>query len=605
MLKRIETSQPGRWLKPIRSALIAAGGPIQGSIEVDTPCEHSASVILNMRRRRVTCFLRTAFRTMELEGSEKGRIELPIEWGMAAISNPPRHAVVVASQRALLLVDLRKSTAELLFDEPVFERVAISADGRWAVTSSVPPHWDYLEHEWNGPRVLRLFDLRKKRCVRTWQAHEGRINDLALSGDGRFLVTGSYDRTAGLFDLVSGTQLGTWRSGSRLHAVAITPGAERFAYGSDGAVVTIRRRDGKLVGRFSRCRPEFGCLSLSRDGRTAVSANQGWITVLDVGRSRRTQTFPSVQPDLMSLAIDPTARYAITGELGRRLVLWDLTRAPEPNGSQSSINGIWAGDNTAIVASEGIQEWCLSTGGCREVFPPGSYQVACAPLAGVWAMSKWSVGRGGRIRIGRWGKKLKGGTLWQGNDLITSLSISNNGERLAAVGRKRCFVLNVADRETLWEGAGTWLRPFSPFLSPSGRHLALPSINGFLDVVDLETKATSRSSLPHSGTYARFFLPGSGRVVLRQGFETALLDWKANTVAPLLSGGPLCVGADGKWILTETNLRKLTLWMLPEVTHVSTYTLDAPVSEAALSADGHFVVAGDGSGGVHILERKD
>jgi hypothetical protein len=63
---------------------------------------------------------------------------------------------------------------------------------------------------------------------------------------------------------------------------------------------------------------------------------------------------------------------------------------------------------------------------------------------------------------------------------------------------------------------------------------------------------------------------------------------------------PSSVTDDARWIVTEVNSRKLTLWALPEARRVSTFTLDVPVLDTALSPDGRFLVAGDQAGGVHM-----
>jgi WD40 domain-containing protein len=236
IVSSVSQSVEGCWLKPIRTALIAARGPIDKISDVGAPLQHGKSLIWSQDRRTLTFFSCSSIRTWNLvTGREIRRIELPIEWGLAAIANPPRRAVVTMAQRQLLLVNLKTAAAETIFDGGVIEMVAISADGAWAVATSVPPDWDYLAHDGDGPRTLRLFDLRRRQCVRTWQAHGARIDDLALNADGRFLATVSRDRTARLFDLRNGRTLCKWRGRYELAAVAITPSGNASPMSQGGA----------------------------------------------------------------------------------------------------------------------------------------------------------------------------------------------------------------------------------------------------------------------------------------------------------------------------------------------------------------------------------
>jgi WD40 repeat protein len=76
-------------------------------------------------------------------------------------------------------------------DGPV-RAVAISADNRWLVTGS----WD---------KTARLWDLSAKDPAANpvmLRGHNGSVKAVAISADNRWLVTGSWDKTARLWDLV-------------------------------------------------------------------------------------------------------------------------------------------------------------------------------------------------------------------------------------------------------------------------------------------------------------------------------------------------------------------------------------------------------------------
>jgi WD40 repeat protein len=164
-------------------------------------------------------------------------------------------------------------------------------------------------------------------------------------------------------------------------------------------------------------------------------------------------------------------------------------------------------------------------------------------------------------------------------------------------------VLNLADHSTVWQQAKLGLGA-RPFLSPSGRYLLLCSLLGHLEIVDLDTQEVIRRSLPQPNTGKVIFTQEDDFVLFEQGDNTALLNWRTNSLRALFHGSPSSVSDDGRWMVTESNGRKLTLWMLPEERRMATFTLDAPILHTALSPDGRFLIAGDQSGNVHILERR-
>ena len=72
--------------------------------------------------------------------------------------------------------------------------LAISPDGRWLVTGG------QKEYVTGGDdRTARLWDLKSKNPAtgsRVLKGHTDSISSIAISHDGRWLVTGSYDNTA-------------------------------------------------------------------------------------------------------------------------------------------------------------------------------------------------------------------------------------------------------------------------------------------------------------------------------------------------------------------------------------------------------------------------
>lgn len=48
---------------------------------------------------------------------------------------------------------------------------------------------------------VRLWDLRTAACVRTWWGHTAGVQDVAMSRDGNFVLSGADDNTARVFHM--------------------------------------------------------------------------------------------------------------------------------------------------------------------------------------------------------------------------------------------------------------------------------------------------------------------------------------------------------------------------------------------------------------------
>ncbi|HYB56586.1 MAG TPA: hypothetical protein VEK12_10475, partial [Alphaproteobacteria bacterium] len=81
--------------------------------------------------------------------------------------------------------------AELAGHGAMVNSVAVSPDGKRVLTGS----WDY---------TLKLWDLHLQKEIRTLEGHVASVNAVAFLPDGRRGVSASFDQTLKLWDLETG-----------------------------------------------------------------------------------------------------------------------------------------------------------------------------------------------------------------------------------------------------------------------------------------------------------------------------------------------------------------------------------------------------------------
>jgi WD40 repeat protein len=102
--------------------------------------------------------------------------------------------------------------------------VAVTSDGRFAVSASFD-------------NTLKMWDLDKGQALRTLKGHTSHVYGVAVTWDGRFAVSASEDNTLKVWNLRTGQSLATLEAHAPLHCCAVT---------TDGKTILAGDRAGAL-----------------------------------------------------------------------------------------------------------------------------------------------------------------------------------------------------------------------------------------------------------------------------------------------------------------------------------------------------------------------
>jgi WD40 repeat protein len=83
---------------------------------------------------------------------------------------------------------------------------------------------------------VKVWEAESGRLLRSLEGHTGWVNAVAVSPDGRFIVSGSDDRTVKVWELESGRLLRSLEGHTdRVRAVAVSPDGRFIVSGSETA----------------------------------------------------------------------------------------------------------------------------------------------------------------------------------------------------------------------------------------------------------------------------------------------------------------------------------------------------------------------------------
>ena len=234
-----------------------------------------------------------------------------------AISPNGRQALSGSDDATLKLWDLTKCTCLRTFQVYRYgvTSVAFSPDGRQALSG--------------GQKKIKLWDLAQSKCLRTFEGHTDWVHSVAFSLDGRQVLSGGADWTLKLWDLVTGMCLHTFEGHTGIvYSVAISPDGRQALSGSGEK--TLKLWDlvqGACLRTFEGHTDWVHSVAFSPDGRQALSGSRDkTLKLWDLAQSKCLRTFEGHTDWVHSVAFSPDGTWALSGSDDETIKLWDLTQ---------------------------------------------------------------------------------------------------------------------------------------------------------------------------------------------------------------------------------------------------------------------------------------
>jgi hypothetical protein len=224
--------------------------------------------------------------------------------------------------------------------------VAVTPDGRHMVSGS-------------RGNTLRVWDLATGETKTTLRGHTDTVNAVAVTPDGRHVVSGSSDKTLRVWDLTTGKTKTTLHHTDTVNAVAVTPDGRYVASGSSDK--TLRVWDlatGKTKTTLQGHTDRVNAVAVTPDGRHVVSGSSDkTLCVWDPAAGETRTTLQGHTGWVNAVAVTPDGRRVVSGSRDNTLRVWDLKDGKEiltltVDGEVTAC--IAAQDNRTIVAGDGF-----------------------------------------------------------------------------------------------------------------------------------------------------------------------------------------------------------------------------------------------------------
>jgi len=176
--------------------------------------------------------------------------------------------------------------------------------------------------------TLKLWNLQKRKYIATLEGHEAGVKSVAFSPDGKILVSGSADNTIKLWQLPkvkAPTHTLTGHS-DWVKCLAISPDGQILASGSQDKTIKLwNLATGELKSTLAGHWREVNNLAISPDGRTLISCSgDETIQLWNLDTLKPLQSFEGHQGAVAAVAISPDGQPIVSSSWDHTIRVWGM-----------------------------------------------------------------------------------------------------------------------------------------------------------------------------------------------------------------------------------------------------------------------------------------
>ena len=171
-----------------------------------------------------------------------------------------------------------------------------------------------------------MWNVETGKLIKTLEGHTRFVNSINFSPDGKYLASGSDDKTIKLWNVSTGKHIKTLKGHIwNVVSVNFSPDGKYLASGSGDTIKLWNVKTGKLIKTLEGHTKEVTSVNFSPDGKYLASGSfDCTIKLWNVERGDVIRTFEGHTDVVWSVNVSPDGKYLASGSSDNTIKLWDV-----------------------------------------------------------------------------------------------------------------------------------------------------------------------------------------------------------------------------------------------------------------------------------------
>jgi WD40 repeat protein len=453
----------------------------------------------------------------------------------------------------------------------VVTALALSPDGKTLVTGS-------------RDKSIRVWDLNTTKVIRMLQGHNDEITTLAFSKDGTQLASASKDQNIRIWSLSSADEHRNFagHEGYVWSAAFTTDGKFFASGGADRAIIIRNTATGEVVKKIDAHKLAVTALAFNADGSRIVSAGGDQLVKLwNAKTGELIKEFKGHTAAVMAVVFSNDGKQILSGGADKEARLWDV----EKGTSLQTFPNVRSPISSVALRADGKQAVVGCADGIAHVFdlsaaPKETGFVICH-LSGIGALTYHP--DGSRVATCGGDKMVK---IWKIPDTgaptavsefkghsspVSTVAFSNDGRLLASGGGdlivKIWDIQNGTELRSL-RGHGDWVA--SVAFGPDPRFILSASVDKTVKIWELSNEETAPPS-GHTRRLNTLAVSANGKLIASGSDDRTIKVWDAESGQELYTLAEhtgditaLAFDPSGERLISGGEDRKIRIWDLKQ-----------------------------------------